>query len=312
VQEGLVSVIRPHLTALAVFVLIAACDEQRSTLTELSQPQASATAAVDSPFYYFRGQRVYLDVDHTQFVVALDSYVGDDVIRTALQSEGVAAREVRPLLSEEGHFLVQLVDDASDELSRSVLRLLRQDPGVKFAASAFRYQTSTVLVVNRLLLRLKDGLPHGVIQRLVSSVGGTILREADSLRPWFEVEYFRDSDPLAVASQLAEYSIVKWAEPDMYPERWRAYSPTDPYYAAQYYLRSSNLKNGVRVDANLEPAWDVVPPYSGFYSVRVAIIDDGIGAHPDLCYDKDGLGKDYVDDGGVTGPGGWLGSLPEA
>lgn len=148
-----------------------------------------------------------------------------------------------------------------------------------------------MLPLNRFGVRFKDGVARAQIDSLNATLGVRILREPspDSgfVDYWFAYPPGAGSDPLRIAAQYDQHPFVRYAHPDMINETELTSVPTDPYYTFQYYLKNATTYNGINVDINVEPAWNVEPtmgcgaPSAG--CVAVAVIDDGVqAAHPDF------------------------------
>lgn len=163
----------------------------------------------------------------------------------------------------------------------AALARLRVDNRLGFASPVFRYSGdgSRVLLTGRLGAQFRAGTSALEIRELTQSNGLTILREPalDSGRTHYLFEVPRDGDALELARLLSAHPAIEWAGPDMVAGRARH---SEPFFANQYYLRNNNVLNGVRVDINVEPAWQATV---GVWEVGVIVIDDGIdGAQTDV------------------------------
>src|SRR6185437_340624 len=107
---------------------------------------------------------------------------------------------------------------------------------------------------------------------------------------WLGYPTDSSADPLKISALLFKHPLVAWAQPDEIGNARPSSVPTDPYFPLQYYLKNTNLHNGIPVDDNVEPAWDLtrgagIPSEGG---ITIAIIDDGVQAsHPEF-HDVDG------------------------
>ncbi|MFK7797878.1 MAG: S8 family serine peptidase, partial [Aureispira sp.] len=79
---------------------------------------------------------------------------------------------------------------------------------------------------------------------------------------------------LPLANQLRESGLVTWAHPDFYAKVQHHLTPSDPLYSNQFQMNNSN-----DVDSDAPEAWDITLGSAG---ISVAVIDDGLEAHPDL------------------------------
>jgi subtilisin-like proprotein convertase family protein/subtilisin family serine protease len=111
---------------------------------------------------------------------------------------------------------------------------------------------------------------------------------------------------LELAASLQGDPAIVWAEPNLFQERQRFFTPNDTLIADQWHLNNTGQGGGTPgADAKLFAAWDVVP--SGASDMVIAIVDDGPEmTHPDLAtfqnpgeISADGIDNDgngYIDD----------------
>ncbi len=278
---------------------LAACDDRPDPLSPseagLSQ-QAVAGEPVD--YYYHLEERVHVDVDPMVLVVASDAPDGPQAAADVLRRQGfgVAGTERLEVSGSRGHFRLRLSPGTGKERARSARGLLKADQRFDFVTPGYMTAGSDrpLVFINRLNVEFKPG----VAQRQIDSLAGALdLRLERRARPdsakfsyWFKYPRKADVDPLAVAAELHHHPLVLWASPDAVADISLHHTPTDPYYSAQYYLKNTQNFNGVAVDINVEPAWDLdyslgggVPSAGG---LTVAVIDDGVqAAHPDMNVD---------------------------
>lgn len=290
------------------FALVA-CEQ--SPLSPLSPVGAThKPTSDDQPFYYYQGERIALVRDPTRLVVA-GSEIAGEAAREALSTARIGA-STEILSSARGHAMLRLPSGLTDATIGDVRRVaLRRSSDVKFASFVYKVASTGIdfIPVNRLVVQFKSGVSRFQIDSLNAALGTTIERSAlpDSAYPEYWLIYPSDtaSDPLVVAEKISRSSLVKWATPDRVSGMHPQFVPTDPFYSAQYYLKNSLSLNGVTVDDNLQPAWDLS---RGSASIKVAVIDEGVqGAHPELAAAASGgIGYDaFWDATGVPGSGEW-------
>jgi subtilisin family serine protease len=297
------------LGAAAVLVAIAAC-EQPTTAPLSSAHSQSQSDNDQQPFFYYQGEKIPLVRDPTRLVIAGSSTAGQSA-QTALSSAHIGAtKEVLPSARE--HAMLHLSAGLSDATLGDIRRIaLRRNGEVKFASFVYKVAStgSDFIPLNRLVVEFKKGVSRFQIDSINAALGTTIERAAmpDSAYPEYWLTYPSDtaSDALVVAAKLSRSSLVKWATPDHVADIHPQYVPSDPFYVTQYYLKNSQSLNGVTVDDNLQPAWDLT---KGSASIKVAVIDAGVQAsHPQLsAAASGGIGYDaFWDAPGVPGSGEW-------
>lgn len=281
---------QPHSVALICGVAaLVACEPTRD---EPSAPQAAAlsqaTQAEPQPFYYFRPSRnapdirIPLELDPTELVVAAVSQ-GDAEAAVSARGLTVVSTTVIPYAGRD-HRRVHLAAGTSRDAVFAAAIGLRADPRVSFVGPAYTTATGAKMVlINRLVVRFKEGVAQPEINRLIDSLGARVLRAAapDSAKPTWWLAYPKGRDPLTVAAELQGHPLVQWAEPDRLTElRPASHVPSDPFYANQYYLKNSIKLNGIPVDDNVQDAWLLT---KGSSAITVAVLGGGIdGSHAEL------------------------------
>jgi len=275
-------------SAVLVVAFAAACQDSPTAVGN-GPPQASVAAAADTAgeYYYYQGQRIYLDVDPTRMVVEGPS---PDRAAAALRRAGVAIERSSPLPQARDHWVLHLAGSATAQQARAARASIIGDRGFRFVSNVYKVHGagSDVVPLDRVLVRFKPGTSAIQTDSLINALGMQVVRppRPDSGFAYYVLAYPRDADsPLAIAALLDRHPLVAWADPDKVGDRHPDYVPSDPYFALQYYLKNSVIRNGVTVDDNVESAWDLTigqwAPSSG--GLRVGVIGTGIdAAHPDF------------------------------
>jgi serine protease len=95
-------------------------------------------------------------------------------------------------------------------------------------------------------------------------------------------------DLFELIARMDRSPLTKWADFNGWTEV-RLFGGGEPYFGYQYYLRNTRVRNGIRADINVEPAWSRTKGGS----IRVAVLDDGIDiSNEDLSVST--LGWDVV------------------
>jgi subtilisin family serine protease len=284
-------------------ISISACE--RDTTSSTSQSPRLAPPTDLSPYYLYNGTAVPLEVDPERLAVRTDIPDAGGVARQVLAGLGITPTSVRALQQIAGHWEIKLPRTSVPVAIAAKKRLLA-DPRFTFATVGYRIAgtAARILPIDRVAVEFKVGTTRTQIDGLAQTHGLTVEREANPSAAqfafWFR--YARGSDPLLVAAALDRSPIVLWANPDKLSDVVRHFVPIDPYYVDQFHLKNSNMLNGVRVDDNVEPAWDLNKggglPSSG--GLVIAVIDDGVdAAHPEF----DGRVQRGYDEFGNNTPG---------
>lgn len=95
---------------------------------------------------------------------------------------------------------------------------------------------------------------------------------------WCALEDTIGESPLHFGNDLHVRDDVEWSTATMYSETIFNSEPTDPYFVNQYYLKNTGQTGGTPgADIDVAGAWEIT--HGGG---RIAILDDGFVAHPDL------------------------------
>ncbi len=273
--------------------MLTACQTQERLVAPVETASSTALLAPansERPFYYYEGKPVYLEADPTTVIVSTRDglpAVAAEAAKGALASfAGVRVSDEGGTLSVPGHRALKLVGATRDNVD-SLVASLRRDARFEFASPAFRAVDGgqPVWLVNQLDVQFKEGVSPALIAQVITTAGARVIRtpKPDSGFLAYRLAYAPGRDPLKVAQALDRNPIVQWADPDKISGHRPAFVPSDPFYAQQFHLRNPLFFNGVPVDINVEPAWDLT---FGSQSVRVTVIDDGV----DLLHSNSGGG----------------------
>src|SRR5690625_4014617 len=289
---------------LALLVGVGCTDQHPSALTEplLNASNQVGHARSGEPFYYFQGKRIPLIVDTERLVIKFKEPTAEARASAVLgQALGQTVRIERAMATRPDHRIVRLGRGASATALRASAEQLRRTDGVEFVSLAYNTadEGHEFVPLNRIMVEFQSGTTEAQIDEINRRFGTRTLRATNPDSAWFfHILGFPeqlDREPMELVAELYEHELVKWADVDKITDRRQASTPTDPYYLGhQYYLYNTYLRNGVRVDVNVSPTWQVtkgegIPSAGG---MTVAVIDDGVhAAHPDLNVAF--LGYDY-------------------
>lgn len=244
-----------------------------------------------TPFYYYQDQKIYLNVDQSRVVVSTTH--GIDPVsaattdaRSVLAASGVMLDSVKPLMQAPDHAVVYLTKAASPAATSALRTALTKDARFRFVSPVYTLQVggSAIIPLDRVVVRFRPNVSGAQAMALADSMGLTLERtpkpDSGFSAYWFTYPSNPSTNTLAIAAQLDHNSLVSWADPDRIDNGRLDAVPTDPYFPYQDYLKNSTLLNGVPVDINVEPAWELT---TGSSTIRVAIIGSGVQqAHPEL------------------------------
>ena len=143
--------------------------------------------------------------------------------------------------------------------------------------------------IHRLIVKFKDPLTSAASARnetlapqyldRLSTIAGQPIATERAMSGGAFVVRLSQSLPVAQARALANDiemdPTVEYAQPD--ERKFPTLTPNDPSYANQWHYMSPPAEMG---GVNLPPAWNIT---TGSPSIKIAVIDTGILAHPDLA-----------------------------
>lgn len=274
------------LTVLAAI----ACTPDRLPTSPRARPSGALVAADSQPlFYSSQGTPIYLTPDPEDIVFTSPTPAAANAVTGIAAGLNLPLSGVDALPQLANHWHLHLPRDTPLAAALALRDRLVADGRFGFVSTGYRQvgDTSRVLLVDRAIVRFKSGVSPQQIDSLVAALRMRIVRppRPDSGFMAYLLGYPVDADPLKLSALLFKHPLVAWAQPDKIGEARLSSVPTDPYSPLQYYLKNTNLHNGVAVDDNIEPAWDLtlgggVPSQGG---ITIAIIGDGVQArHPEF------------------------------
>ena len=238
----------------------------KKVMSIVSMALLSIVACAQDNYYYFHGEKVYLEERPMQrlFVPRVDeaTKVGDTTYAQWFDS-------VQPLRGSNAWIgVVGLSYKSAADID-----------GIE-TYPLYYYKGAPVSVIEKFTVRLKEGVSYQELETLAASYGAEILSPA----PYTENQYYvgvgsSGKNSLDLANRFYESGLFEFSEPQF----WilDAMQTSDPYWDKQWGLSNTGQEDGmVGIDINVEEAWTVV---GNDAMVRVAVIDEGVELnHPDL------------------------------
>lgn len=268
------------LSSCALLALFVACAEPPDSADSISQQVA---AFEGPPSYDYQGEQISLEIDPARITVSLAAGASSNELSIALSSLGLGGAQLTATPFEERHLEVKLPGGVDAAEASSLVKRLRGDPSIDFVSHAYvtKADRKPIALHDRLVVHLHAGVSAEAIGRLNDQLGTRTLRPPLGGSEEYLLQYPPGVEPLAFARMVAAQPGVAWVDPDRTsaPELFAV--PTDPYFPDQYYARSATTLGGVRVDTNVEWAWDLT--YGAWSAAAgplyVAVIDSGVETH---------------------------------
>jgi hypothetical protein len=187
----------------------------------------------------------------------------------------------------------------------SAIAELRSEPAVARAAPVYASGGKMAILLDRLFVQLRDGVPEERLRALLAPLNLTILVKTS----WREGNYVLQipadgsTDAIAAAEALREYEEIVYAEPDLMGEGPGLDAPDDPLFPQQWNLDNVGQQPTWKTDADLDyPEGREIVRAS--LAVTIAVLDDGFEMnHPDYQLNLDRVNaKDFVDGDSIPSP----------
>ncbi|HEX2076674.1 MAG TPA: hypothetical protein VHG08_03165 [Longimicrobium sp.] len=200
-------------TIRSAFRAVLAC-VSAAVLASCSDPVGPDIERQSRPFYYYEGQRIFLNVDPTRLTVVPVAQGDTNRVRQVLAEVGLTPQLMQPLWMEN-HWFVHLPAGTSAARAEAAARRLRLNEGVRFASAAYRVGDDCPLfLVNRLVVAFKPGTDEERIQRLNTALGMRNELFTTFGTRLYEYPAQMEHTPLELAAHYHRQRIVEWAEAD--------------------------------------------------------------------------------------------------
>lgn len=206
-----------------------ACDSgsleprQSEELPRIAEISSSFTP--EKPFYWFSGEKIFLEVVPGLFVVRPRSGDPVEVVRRVLATTQLGPVE-RELDLGDGHAVVSVAEVRPDPVTaHAVARILHDHSGLTFASPAYRGENggSRIFPLDVVLVKFEEEASRAEIDALNDELGTTVQRSPEGVPglTWYSLRYPEsgDRDVLWIAAAYAEHPLVEWADPNKVAER---------------------------------------------------------------------------------------------
>ena len=243
-------------------------------------------AATAQPYYYYFGERIYLNVEPDQYV-ALDVESGSTIDSklaglgaSVIHRSEISGRRLR-LFTKPG---------------ASVTELRSNHPDILFSPLLITPSGRKAFAGEQIIVRLKEGVSLSELHKLNAKYGVRIVENENT--KWLNGDLLLELLPpyrlssIEVAALYYETGLFEMAAPDFVTDlAFYGAPPNDTYFNNQWYLS--------KMGASL--AWDI---NKGSSSIVVAVTDEGVSyTHADLdgnIYKNASgqvIGRDFTDQG---------------
>ena len=180
-------------------------------------------------------------------------------------------------------YKLRTLDYLRDDLMDQMRRQKRLDSVCHHAYNPVGDPATRYYLTDKIVVCFNEKASSGKIEDILSKHGLIYLKEYSGCKKTYllQVTASAGKNPIKVANDLAEYSMIKYAEPNLVNRFQPAYNPLDILFPNQWHLHS---RGGIELlreaDVDATEAWNIS---KGSRNVVVGVIDDGFDlTHPDL------------------------------
>ncbi|MEM7657945.1 MAG: S8 family serine peptidase, partial [Bacteroidota bacterium] len=229
-------------------------------------------------YYWSDGQKIDLLENRAAVMVHLAEGV-------SAQTASIRSLDARPEISavdvfEQKHRAVLHFDQIRNESAAELPRMLGLTAD-QVRSVSYGWQLDDgfeVFHTHEVVLQMYKNLPFERLQPIMDQYGATFLRrDFDN----YILDVADIDQVVALANDLQESGLVRFATPDLYAELTHY---ADPLYGDQFQMNNTGqtidgFAGTNDMDCNAPEAWGIT---LGSSSITVAVIDDGLEAHEDF------------------------------
>ncbi|MBL85353.1 MAG: hypothetical protein CMO82_01700 [Winogradskyella sp.] len=156
-----------------------------------------------------------------------------------------------------------------------------QNEGAYDVLPAFMIGDKQAWFTKRVTIRLNEGVDLEDISSVLNEYGAQLIKNIVN-KDTYLLKVDEIENQLNLIQELHEMDVLKWGEPDFKVELVK--STNDPMYSDSWHLNNTGGSVDGKalvadIDVNAPEAWGIT---TGNSSIVVAVIDDGVEAHPDM------------------------------
>ena len=278
-------------------------------LVQFSTQILSAQNNDESHYYYYQGEKVYLEVDRRYISLNIDT--GNDEFLSNYSNYFSSRSELSTVIDRQqltptdsiGLSRSNIVDSyleitlsenirSSAILYNNLLDSLNTEPSIIKATPCFKNDyDNRVGMTNRFYVQLKNKTDEQLLYSLSELYGLEVLGKDTFIETWYTLACNKSNilNSLELANIFEESNLFASAEPEFM--FYDLLSSNDTYYNDQWGFNNTGQhgEEYVGIDINVEDAWAI----STGEGINVAIYDSGFEMnHPDLIDNVLGQGFD--------------------
>jgi subtilisin family serine protease len=257
----------------------------------------------DIDFYYYKGEKIFLDVDFSRISIVTVGQIASDVIKRSVNQPVKIEREsknstITSIVTDDKsdiseQYLAEIVfaEPLTKDVYYGIIDQVEKESFVVKASPAYLSHGKETGVSNNINVKLKDQADINVLNELANKYSLKVLGYSRYAPLWYTLACTPASSLNAFEAAKLLYETKKFSasEPELLYHNLLA--SNDTYYSDQWGLKNTGQNSGTSgMDIKVENAWGIT---KGSSSIKVAIYDQGFEMnHPDLQTNVSNTGYD--------------------
>lgn len=282
------------------------------TLLCLSLSLSYTTYAQQTPYYYYKGKKVNLEIDYSRISVVTEGALTPEKVKNQIiHSDFIIKNRMKRVLKQEptSNDKLENLNQGKEVVTSEIvftnkkdskqyddfLRDLRKEKDVITTSPTYLCNNQPLGISNNFLVKIRKASDVSILESFARKYAIQVLERDEYLPMWYTLSCTKESPFNAVeaANCFFESKLFESSEPDFIfkIDLHSVNSPNDPYFSDQWGLKNTGQYGGTPgIDINIENAWTKT---TGSPSIRVAVFDSGVemdqldldNVDPNLQYD---------------------------
>ena len=263
---------------------------------------------LDRQFYYYKGERFYLEVDYSRISVISEGKFDidkvtkrDDFFTISIKNEGksyagqnvIPVHDISKMIQYEEIFIaeIELLETIKQADYHDIIQQFSKENNVIKVMPTYTVSSQKLGISNNFYVKLFKEEDRSKLFELARKYSIQILGYNEFMPLWFTLSCNQETsfNVIEAANLFYETGLFESAEPELLYHNLLA--SNDEYFLNQWGLKNTGQYcNTSNIDIRAESAWNIT---TGSPNIRVAIFDQGIKMdHPDLINNIYGTGYD--------------------
>lgn len=254
-------------------------------------------------FYYYQGEKFYLEIDYTRISIVSEGEISLDVIENRViipdfnirnQQKSFTTQNIISLDKQKTEIFTTEIDflnKIDTEEYFSIIQGLQNQESIVKVSPTYTFMDNKLGISNNFYVKLFRTDDAKILYDMAKNYSIQVLGYNEFMPLWFTLSCTKETSYNAIeaANIFFESGLFESSEPEfLYHDLLIS---NDPYFSSQWGLKNTGQYDGTPgIDINVEAAWNIT---TGSSTIRVAVFDHGFEMnHPDLQNNVFGTGYD--------------------